>query len=301
MTAILTPASAAVHEPLQEAARAPSLVVEMKRVLRTGPVLVAALFLVMVVVCATAAPLLTGHDPIAMDPLNRLKPAGAEYWLGTDAFGRDIATRIIYGARTSMIVGLGTVVASLSIGLLLGLIAGWSRLGDAIIMRVMDGVMAIPPILLAIALVSVAGSTLFTVMVAVTIPEIPRVVRLVRSVILTVRTEPYVEAAVSLGTRLPRLFLRHLLPNTVAPLIVQGTFIFAAAILTEAMLSFLGAGVPPETPSWGNIMADGRMYFQMVSGMILYPGIVLSLSVLSINILGDAMRDVLDPKMAGKL
>jgi peptide/nickel transport system permease protein len=301
MTAILSPVPDAVPAQLHEAAGPPSLFAEIGRVLRTGPVLVSALFLLLVVVCAFAAPLLSGHDPIGMDPLNRLKPPGAEFWLGTDAFGRDIATRIIYGARTSMIVGLGTVVASLSVGLVLGLIAGWSRLGDAIIMRLMDGVMAIPPILLAIALVSVAGSTLFTVMVAVTIPEIPRVVRLVRSVILTVRTEPYVEAAVSLGTPLPRMFVRHLLPNTVAPLIVQGTFIFAAAILTEAMLSFLGAGVPPETPSWGNIMADGRMYFQMVSGMILYPGIVLSLSVLSINILGDAMRDVLDPKMAGKL
>lgn len=301
MTAILSPAAAAVAATTQDAPAAPSVLAEIARVLRTGPVMVSALFLLLVAVCAAAAPLLTGHDPLALDPLQRLKPPGAEFWLGTDAFGRDIATRIIYGARTSMIVGLGTVAASLSIGLLLGLVAGWSRLGDAIVMRLMDGVMAIPAILLAIALVSVAGSTLFTVLVAVTIPEIPRVVRLVRSVILSVRTEPYVEAAVSLGTPLPWLFVRHLLPNTLAPLIVQGTFIFAAAILTEAMLSFLGAGVPPETPSWGNIMADGRMYFQMVSGMILYPGIVLSLSVLSINILGDAMRDVLDPKMAGRL
>jgi peptide/nickel transport system permease protein len=172
---------------------------------------------------------------------------------------------------------------------------------DTIVMRVMDGIMAIPGILLAIALVSLSGASLFTVLVAITIPEIPRVVRLVRGVILTVRSEPYVEAAISLGTRLPTLLLRHLVPNTVAPLIVQGTYISASAILTEAILSFLGAGLPPEIPSWGNIMAEGRMYFQLMPGLILYPGIFLSLTVLSVNVLGDAMRDALDPKMMRKL
>ena len=168
-------------------------------------------------------------------------------------------------------------------------------------MRVMDGIMAIPAILLAIALVSVSGASMLTVMLAIVIPEIPRVVRMVRAVILSARGESYVEAAISLGTPLPTLLLRHLVPNTIAPLIVQGTYIFASAILMEAILSFLGAGVPPEQPSWGNVMAEGRMYFQMISGLILYPGIVLSLTVLSVNILGDAMRDALDPRMVRKL
>lgn len=290
-----------VEPPAAASESAPTAFSEMLRTLRSGPVLIALLFLAAVVFAAVCAPLLIDADPTAMDPSQRLKAPDAQYWLGTDAFGRDIAARIMYGARISLIVGLGTALASLAIGLVIGVVAGYFRLADAIIMRVMDGVMAIPAILLAIALVSVSGSTILTVMVAVTIPEIPRVVRMVRSVILFVRTEPYVEAAVSLGTPLPMLFIRHLMPSTVAPLIVQGTYIFASAILTEAILSFLGAGVPPEMPSWGNIMADGRMYFQMVSGMILYPGIVLSLTVLSVNILGDAMRDALDPKMVGKL
>jgi peptide/nickel transport system permease protein len=172
---------------------------------------------------------------------------------------------------------------------------------DAIIMRVMDGLMAIPGILLAIALVSLSGASLLTVLIAIAIPEVPRVVRLVRSVILTIRSEPYVEAAIALGTPIPTLLIRHMVPNTVAPLIVQGTFIFASAMLVEAAMSFLGVGLPPEIPSWGNIMAEGRMYFQLTPGLVLYAGIFLGLTVLSINILGDTMRDALDPRMARKL
>jgi len=220
--------------------------------------------------------------------------------LGTDAFGRDTYSRVLYGARVSLIVGLGAMLASIVLGLVIGVIAGYFRAADAIIMRIMDGIMAIPSILLAIALVSLTGGTLLTVLVAITVPEIPRVVRLVRGVILSVRSEPYVEAAVSLGTRLPRLLATHMVPNTVAPLIVQGTFIFASAILTEATLSFLGAGLPTEIPSWGNMMADGRTYFQLRPGLVLYPGVVLALTLLSVNILGDVLRDVLDPKIAKK-
>jgi peptide/nickel transport system permease protein len=196
---------------------------------------------------------------------------------------------------------LGVSLASVALGLVTGVIAGYFRRTDAIIMRVMDGVMAIPAILLAIALVSLSGASLLTVLIAITIPEIPRVVRLVRSVILTIRGEPYVEAAIALGTPVPTLLLRHMVPNTVAPLIVQGTFIFASAMLIEASMSFLGVGLPPQIPSWGNIMAEGRIYFQLRPGLILYAGIFLALTVLSINLLGDAMRDALDPRMARKL
>jgi len=272
-----------------------------KRTLKRGPAFMALLMLGAIVFVALCAPFLGTTDPIAIDPGQRLMLPTAEHWLGTDAYGRDVYSRVVYGSRISLMVGLGAALMSVAVGLLIGVIAGYVRLADAIVMRVMDGVMAIPSILLAIALVSLSGASLLTVLVAITIPEIPRVVRLVRGVILTVRSEPYVEAAISLGTRLPTLLLRHMVPNTVAPLVVQGTYIFASAILTEAILSFLGAGLPPENSSWGNIMAEGRMYYQLMPGLILYPGIFLSLTVLGVNVLGDAMRDALDPRMARKL
>jgi peptide/nickel transport system permease protein len=278
------------------AAAPPGLLWQLRDALRSGPVLVALAILVAMVVLAAFAPFLGTIDPVAIDPGSRLRPASAEHWLGTDAFGRDAYSRVIYGARVSLAVGLGAALISVACGLMIGVIAGYFRLADAIIMRLMDGVMAIPAILLAIALVSLTGGSLLTVLVAITVPEIPRVVRLVRGVVLSVRTEPYVEAAISLGTRVPTLLVRHVVPNTVAPLVVQGTYIFASAILTEATLSFLGAGLPPEIASWGNMMAEGRMYFQMLPGLILWPGVVLALTLLSVNLLGDVLRDVLDPR-----
>lgn len=280
---------------------APTLFALLRRMLESGPALAAFLILMVIVFIALFATFLGTSDPVAIDPSQRLGRMSEMHWLGTDAFGRDTYSRVMYGARVSLIVGGGAAFISVVLGLIIGVIAGYFRMADAIIMRVMDGIMAIPGILLAIALVSLTGASLLTVLVAITIPEIPRVVRLVRGVILTVRSEPYVEAAISLGTRVPRLLFRHMVPNTVAPLIVQGTYIFAAAILTEATLSFLGAGLPPEIPSWGNMMAQGRMYFRLMPGLILYPGIFLALTLLSVNVLGDAMRDVLDPRMARKL
>jgi len=277
-----------------------TLAAQLKQAFRSVPVLIAFVIFSLVVVLSILAPLLGTTDPIAIDPSRRLSGVTADHWLGTDAFGRDTYSRVLYGARVSLIVGLGAMLASIALGLVIGVVAGYFRAADAIIMRIMDGIMAIPSILLAIALVSLTGGTLVTVLVAITVPEIPRVVRLVRGVILSVRSEPYVEAAISLGTRLHRLLLRHMVPNTVAPLIVQGTFIFASAILTEATLSFLGAGLPTEIPSWGNMMADGRTYFQLQPGLVLYPGVVLALTLLSVNILGDVLRDVLDPKTAKK-
>lgn len=283
------------------ASNAPTLFALLRRMLESGPALAAFLILMVIVFIALFATFLGTVDPVAIDPSQRLGHMSQMHWLGTDAFGRDTYSRVMYGARVSLIVGGGAAFISVALGLIIGVIAGYFRMADAIIMRVMDGIMAIPGILLAIALVSLTGASLLTVLVAITIPEIPRVVRLVRGVILTVRSEPYVEAAISLGTRVPKLLFRHMVPNTVAPLIVQGTYIFAAAILTEATLSFLGAGLPPEIPSWGNMMAQGRMYFRLMPGLILYPGIFLALTLLSVNVLGDAMRDVLDPRMARKL
>ncbi|CAP44390.1 ABC transporter permease [Bordetella petrii] len=269
--------------------------------LKSWPVLLALVVLLLIVAAALLAPWLGTVNPTAIDPGNRLKPPFGGFLLGTDAFGRDVWSRVVYGARVSLTAGLGAAVISVVAGLAIGLVAGWFRSLDGPIMRVMDAIMAIPGILLAIALVSVTGAGLATVLVAITIPEIPRVVRLVRGQILSVRGEPYVEAALALGTPLPLLLWRHMVPSTVAPLTVQGTYVFASAMLTEAILSFLGAGIPPEIPSWGNIMSEGRMYFRMLPGLILFPGLFLSLTVLSVNILGDALRDALDPKMVRRI
>jgi peptide/nickel transport system permease protein len=257
----------------------------------------ASICLLIIILMGIFAPLIATHDPIQMDPTQRLKPASDAFLLGTDAYGRDLFSRIVYGARISLIVGVGAAITSVAIGLPLGLLAGFFRILDAILMRIMDGLMAIPSILLAIAVVSLAGASLWTVLVAITIPEIPRVVRLVRSVVLSAREEPYVEAAIAVGSSLPKVMWRHLVPNTLAPLIVQGTYICASAILIEAILSFLGAGVGTETPSWGNIMSEGRVYFQLKPSLIFWPGLILSICILSINLLGDTARDLLDPRL----
>ncbi|RSF09030.1 ABC transporter permease [Achromobacter aegrifaciens] len=274
---------------------------QIRQGLKSWPVMLALIVLVAVVAIALVAPLLGTVDPTSITPGARRKPPFSDYLLGTDAFGRDVWSRVAYGARVSLIAGLGAALVSVAIGLVIGVIAGWFRSLDGLIMRTMDAIMAIPGILLAIALVSVTGASITTVLVAITIPEIPRGGRLVRGQILTGRGEPYVEAARALGTPLPLLLWRHMVPSTIAPLTVQGTYVFASAMLTEAILSFLGAGIPPEIASWGNIMSEGRMYFRMLPGLILFPGLFLSLTVLSVNILGDALRDALDPKMVRRI
>ena len=258
---------------------------------------VAMVVLALIVLAALAAPWIAPHDPLAMDPLQRLKPPTADHPLGTDNFGRDLFSRVLWGGRVSLLIGIGAAVVSVLIGMAIGLVAGFFRTMDAIVMRIMDALMAIPAILLAIALVALNGPSIGSVIAAITIPEIPRVVRLVRAVVLSAREEPYVEAALALGTPLPSVLVRHLLPNTIAPMIVQGTYILASAILTEAILSFLGAGVSTETPTWGNIMAEGRTFFRIKPELILWPGLVLSLCILSVNLLGDAARDMLDPRL----
>lgn len=257
--------------------------------------------LLIMVFLAVFAPLLFTSDPIQMNPVERLKTPSLIHWFGTDMFGRDIYSRTVYGSRISLVVGLVAAVLSVILGLFIGLVAGYIRFLDAILMRIMDGLMAIPGILLAIALVSLSGASLITVTIAITIPEIPRVVRLVRSIVLSVREEPYVEAAIAAGTRLPLILSRHVLPNTIPPLIVQATYVCASAMLTEAILSFLGAGTPPEVPSWGNIMAEGRLYFQIAPWIIFFPGITLAVTVLAVNVLGDGLRDTLDPRIAKQM
>ena len=267
--------------------------------------------LALILAMGLAAPLLTAIDPAQINPFYRNKKPGTEetvrrddgtkvtvtHWMGTDSLGRDVYSRVVYGARASLLVGAAVALISVGIGLVIGLVGGYVRWLDAIVMRVMDGLMAIPAILLAVAVVSLSKAGLVAVIIAIVIPEIPRVVRLVRSVVLSIREEPYVEAAIAVGTRTPLLLIRHVLPNTIAPLIVQATYIAASAILIEAILSFLGVGVPPETPTWGNIMAEGRTLFRIFPHNILYPGIFLALTVLAVNMLGDGLRDTLDPRM----
>ncbi|WP_391530012.1 ABC transporter permease [Brucella intermedia] len=261
-----------------------------------GP-LIAALLLAAIIILTLISPWIAPHDPLAMNPMTRLKPPSDEYLLGTDNYGRDLFSRMILGGRISLLIGLFAAASSIMVGVFIGLIAGFFRTADAIIMRMMDALMAMPSILIAIALVALNGPSIGSVIVAITIPEIPRVVRLVRSVILSAREEPYVEAALALGSSTPKILFRHLLPNTMAPLIVQGTYIVASAILTEAILSFLGAGISTEIPTWGNIMAEGRQFFRIKPSIVLWPGLLLTLCVLSINLLGDAARDTLDPRL----
>jgi peptide/nickel transport system permease protein len=308
--------SAARTEILVDSAAAAAAAASRPRLwselIRHPGVLFGGVILLVMFMIALLAPLLGTMHPATIDPTHRNQLPGSEWtvrdasgdeitrvaWMGTDTLGRDLYSRVIHGARVSLIIGVTVAVLSIAVGLVIGLVAGYVRWLDAIVMRVMDGLMAIPAILLAIALVSLWGGGLLTVVSAIAIPEVPRVVRLVRSIVLSIREEPYVEAAISVGTRVPLILIRHVLPNTIAPLIVQGTYVCASAILLEAILSFLGAGIPPEIPTWGNIMAEGRVLFQVYPHNILFPGIFLALTVLAVNVLGDGLRDTLDPRMA---
>jgi peptide/nickel transport system permease protein len=278
-------------------------------------IVIGGVILALVVLMAVLAPFLGTVDPAQIDPVLRNKRPGAvatvrnadgttterPLRMGTDSLGRDVYSRVVYGARVSLVVGVSVALVSAAIGLVIGVVAGYLRWLDAIVMRVMDGLMSIPAILLAIGLVSLSRAGLRSVVLAIVIPEVPRVVRLVRAVVLSVREEPYVEAAVALGARTPRLLVRHVMPKTIAPLIVQATFVCASAIIVEAILSFLGVGIPPETPTWGNIMAEGRALFRLFPHNILFPGIFLAVTVLAVNMLGDGLRDLLDPRTRKQL
>ena len=287
----------------------------LARAFRNPGVMIGGFVVLLMIAIGAAAPMLGTMDPIAINPAGRNKPPGTVlnvrddngnrvpvlFRLGTDSLGRDVYSRVLYGARVSIFVGVTVAIISIVVGLIIGLFSGYIRWLDPIVMRIMDGLMAIPAILLAISLVSLFRAGVGAVIVAITIPEIPRVVRLVRSVVLSVREEPYVEAAITTGTPMLKLLWRHVLPNTVAPMIVQGTFICASAILVEAILSFLGIGIPPEVPTWGNVMAAGRDVFYLFPHNIFFPGIMLAITVLAVNMLGDGLRDTLDPKLAKRV
>ncbi len=284
-------------EPLAVGAKPGALRVFVRR---NPTIVLGAALLVFMTLVALAAPLIAG-DPLFQAPVNRLRAPDAQNWFGTDHLGRDVFSRTVYGTRISLIVGITVATISISIGLVIGLASGYFRRVDGVVMRFMDGLMAIPGILLAIALVALTGASILTVVVAIVIPEIPRVVRLVRAVVLTAREQPYVDAAISGGSRSVKIIRRHILPNTFAPLIVQATYICASAILVEAAQSFLGAGIPPQTPTWGNMIAQSRLNLQRAPWTIFFPGAGLAMVVLAVNLLGDGLRDRLDPRIARRM
>jgi peptide/nickel transport system permease protein len=256
--------------------------------------------LLLMLAAATFAPLLGASDPRALDVSDRLQGASARHWMGTDQLGRDVYTRVLYGARISLAVGFFSSLFACLIGAALGLLAGAARRLDGLVMRIMDGLMSIPPILLAIALMAVTGASMQNVILAVTIVEAPRVARLVRSIVLSLREQLFVEAAIASGSSRFAIVIRHLLPGVLGPLTVQAAFVWGAAMLIEAALSFIGAGIPPTTPSWGNIMADGKTLWQIRPGLVFVPAAFLSATVLGVNLLGDGLRRVLDPQSAGR-
>ena len=261
-------------------------------------VTIGGVLLLVLVLIGIFAPYLGTADPTALAPAKRLRAPSELYWFGTDALGRDVYSRVIFGTRVSLTVGLSVAALATLAGLAIGLISGFSRWADGIIMRIMDGLMSIPPILLAIALMALTRGSVGNVIMAITVAEIPRVSRLVRGVVLSLREQPYVDAAIASGTRTPMIILRHILPNTLAPLLVQATYVCASAMIVEAILSFIGAGTPPTIPSWGNIMAEGRALWQVKPFIVFFPAAFLSVTVLAVNLLGDGLRDALDPRMA---
>jgi len=274
----------------------------VRQYIRRHPtIVVGAVLLMIMVAMAVFAPWLGTTDPQALSPIRRLKWPSAQYWFGTDMLGRDVYSRTVYGARVSLIVGLSVAIFATGLGLAIGVVTGFTRWVDAIVMRIMDGLMSIPPVLIAIALMALTRASIQNVIFAITVAEVPRVTRLVRGVVLTLREQPYVEAAQASGTGFIRILWRHIVPNTLPPLLVQGTFIAASVMITEAILSFIGAGTPPNIPSWGNIMAEGRSLFQVAYYIVLFPGIMLSITVLAINLLGDGLRDALDPRLARRM
>lgn len=268
---------------------------------RHPTIAIGGVLLLIMVAIAVFAPFLWTKDPTALAPAMRTRPPGERWWFGTDMLGRDVYSRVLYGTRVSLMVGFGVAIASSVIGLFIGLVAGFVRWTDSIIMRVMDGLMSIPSILLAIALMALTRGSVGNVILAITVAEIPRVSRLVRGVVLSLREQPYVEAAIASGTRTPVIIWRHILPNTLAPMTVQATYICAAAMIAEAILSFIGAGTPPIIPSWGNIMAEGRALWQVKPYIVFFPAIFLSITVLAVNLLGDGLRDSLDPRLAKRV
>ncbi|SHN66437.1 peptide/nickel transport system permease protein [Bradyrhizobium erythrophlei] len=305
---LLTTSAVSVPPGLAIAQQLPDLMLPVKvrrgllGFLRNNPtVAIGGALLLCLILIGIFAPYLWTVDPTALAPARRTRPPSELYWFGTDALGRDVYSRVLYGTRVSLTVGLSVAVLATIAGLAIGLVSGFVRWADGIVMRIMDGLMSIPPILLAIALMALTRGSVGNVIMAITVAEIPRVSRLVRGIVLSLREQAYVDAAVACGTRTPMIILRHILPNTLAPMLVQATYVCASAMIVEAILSFIGAGTPPTIPSWGNIMAEGRALWQVKPYIVFFPAAFLSVTVLAVNLVGDGMRDALDPRMAKNL
>lgn len=284
--------------PLPTLPRKPGRRLFTRTLLRYPAASLGATLLVVIIAMAVLAPVLWTVDPQAVSPIHRLRAPSSEFWFGTDMLGRDVWSRTVYGARVSVFVGLMVAAFSTAFGLAIGLVTGFLKWVDAVLMRVMDGLMSIPSILLAIALVALTKPSIENVIIALTIIETPRVARLVRGTVLTLRDQPFVEAAITVGTTTPLILIRHILPNTLAPLLVQATYVCGAAMIAEALLSFIGAGTPASIPSWGNIISEARSFFQIAWWIIVFPGLFLSLTVLAVNLFGDGISDALDPRLA---
>lgn len=271
------------------------------RALRRQPLLMLGIVLLATLTLMALLAPLSVHDPAEIDPLARLKPPSSAHLLGTDHLGRDVFARTLYGARVSLVVGIAVSAGATLMGLAIGLLAGFVRWVEIVVMRLADGLMAIPSVLLAIALVALTRPGIGMVIAAIVVPEVPRVVRVVRAIVLSVREQPYVEAGIAGGTPLPRLLVRHILPATLPALTVQATYIGGAAILIEAALSFLGAGTPPDIPTWGSMIASSRLFLGLAPWTIFAPGIALATAVLAVNLIGDGLRDHLDPRLRRRL
>lgn len=265
--------------------------------LRRREAVAGGVIMLLMLVVALAAPWLATHEPTRLNPIDRLRPPGQAHWFGSDDFGRDVYSQVIYGARISLLVGGMVMVFSSLAGIILGLAAGYYRMLDNLLMRITDGLMAFPGIVLAIALMASLGPQVANVVIALSVVYMPRMARLIRSAVLVAREMPYVEAAKALGAPDRRITLQHILPNCIPPLIVQGTFIFAYSVLAEATLSFLGVGAPPYIPSWGNVISGGRLFIREAPWISLFPGIAIVITCLGLNLFGDGLRDALDPRL----
>jgi len=301
-TTAIVPPGLVIAQPLPDLMQPVKIRHGLLGFLRNNPtVAIGAALLLCLVLIGIFAPYLWTVDPTALAPAKRTRPPSADFWFGTDALGRDVYSRVLYGTRVSLTVGLSVALLATLVGLAIGLVSGFVRWADSIVMRIMDGLMSIPPILLAVALMALTRGSVGNVIMAITVAEIPRVSRLVRGVVLSLREQAYVDAAVASGTRTPMIILRHILPNTLAPMLVQATYVCASAMIVESILSFIGAGTPPTIPSWGNIMAEGRALWQVKPYIVFFPAAFLSLTVLAVNLVGDGLRDALDPRMAKSL
>jgi peptide/nickel transport system permease protein len=304
----LSALSDARAEPLLAAPELPAIIASRRRfgaaatfVRRHPTIVIGGLLLGLIALAAVLAPWLGTMDPQALAPARRIRAPSWEHWFGTDGLGRDVYSRVIYGARASLIVGAAVAAIATAAGVLVGIVSGYVRWLDPIIMRIIDGLMAIPSVLIAIALLGVARGSIVNVIIAISLSEFPRVARLVRGIVLSLREQSYVSAAIACGSSAPKIMFRHILPNAMDPIIVQATYIAASAIITEAILSFLGVGTPPTIPSWGNIMAEGRALWQVKPYIVFFPSAFLCVTVLAVNLLGDGLRDLLDPRAARRL